>query len=272
MFVNFSAPPGPIVPVLTYEDVDRAIAWLCPAFGFTERLRTPPEPDGTIHHAQLAVGMGAVILTGQPGFKLHDSTQSLFVPVPDVDGHFDRARQCGARIVNPPKTCAFGERQYTAEDLAGYRWTFSQSVADVKPEDWGAQSREIASRLALLPRPRLCYLQIPAADVAQSVAFYEAVFGWNIRNRDSTHPSFDDATGYVSGAWIASRPAAREPGLLPYIWIDNIDATLTLAVAHGGEIVEPPLADSPGGTSLIATFRDPAGNVIGLYQEGSSPA
>jgi uncharacterized glyoxalase superfamily protein PhnB len=143
MIHNRSAPPGTVVPWLTYKDVDRAIAWLCGAFGFTERLRTPPESDGSIHHAQLAVGAGAVVLTSRPG---HDPwgepAPSLLVPVDDVDAHCDRARQFGARILSPPRTCEFGERQYSVEDLAGYRWTFSQSVADVNPEDWGAVVRK----------------------------------------------------------------------------------------------------------------------------------
>lgn len=137
MIENRSAPPGTVVPFLTYPDVDRAIQWLCGAFGFSERLRTPPGPDGSIHHAQLAVGEGAVVLTCRPE---HDprSAPSLFVPVEDVDAHHERARRFGARVLGPPRTCEFGERQYTAEDLAGYRWTFSQSVTDVNPVDWGA--------------------------------------------------------------------------------------------------------------------------------------
>lgn len=118
-----------------------------------------------------------------------------------------------------------------------------------------------------LPRPRLCYLEIPAADLQQSVKFYEEVFGWNIRHRESNHPSFDDATENVSGAWVTGRLASREPGLLPYIWVDSIDETLAQIAAHGGQIVEPPHPDSPGG-EWIATFRDPAGNLMGLYQEG----
>ena len=65
MLSNRSAPPGPIVPVLTYGDVDQAIAWLTKTFGFSERFRTPPEPDGTIHHAQMAVGEGGIILNGR---------------------------------------------------------------------------------------------------------------------------------------------------------------------------------------------------------------
>jgi predicted enzyme related to lactoylglutathione lyase len=281
MIANRSAPPGPIVPVLIYADVSKAIDWLTGAFGFSERLRTAPEPDGTIHHAQLAVGEGAIILTGQPGGpgsaapddedspspRSNSLIQSMYVPVNDVDGHFERAKQFGARVLRPPKSSAFGERQYTAEDLAGYQWTFSQSLSDVAPEEWGATVSEIKGWLALLPRPRLCYLEIPADDLRQSVAFYEKVFGWNIRHSDGNHPSFDDATGTVSGAWVTGRKISSEPGLLPYIWVDSINATLAQVVACGGEVIEAPQLDSPGG-EWIAKFRDPAGNVIGLYQEG----
>lgn len=281
MIVNRSAPPGPIVPVLIYEDVSQAIDWLSGAFGFAERLRTPPEPDGSIHHAQMAVGEGAVILTarqrgGEGSVSLaQDSSatprssefnQALYVAVENVDAHFERAAQFGAHIVRPPRSCEFGERQYTAEDLAGYQWTFSQSIADVAPEEWGATTSEMKGRLALLPRPRLCYLEIPAVDLSDAVAFYESVFGWNIRHRDSDRPSFDDATGNVSGAWVTGRKPCGEPGLLQYVWVDAIDATLTQVVACGGTVVEASHLDSPGG-EWIATFRDPAGNLIGLYQE-----
>ena len=267
MIENRSAPPGPVVPWLVYEDVDEAIRWLCGAFGFTERVRTSPEPDGTIHHAQVAVGEGAVVLTAQREGR-GAASQSLYVPVDDVDGHCERARKFGARILRPPATCPFGERQYTAEDLAGHEWTFSQSVADVNPEEWGAKVTHIQSRVALLNRPRLCYLEVPAVDVYESAAFYEKVFGWNIRHRESDRPSFDDATGYVSGAWVAARDISREPGLLPYIWVDGIDAALARVAAHGGAVVETPHPDHPGSTCWIATFRDPAGNLIGMYQEG----
>jgi len=123
--------------------------------------------------------------------------------------------------------------------------------------------------LRVLPRPRFCYLEIPAMDPHQSAAFYERVFGWNIRHRDTSRPSFDDATGYVSGAWVTGRTISREPSLLPYIWVDTIDGIAAKIAAHGGEIVEGPHPDHPGSTSYIATFRDPAGNLMGLYQENA---
>lgn len=269
MLENSSAPPGPIVPSLVYDDVNQAIAWLAGAFGFRERLRTPPEPDGSTHHAQIAVGEGAIILTTRAAESPRPESAALLVPVADADSHCERARAFGARIVRPPNTCEFGERQYTAEDPGGYQWTFSQSVRDVNPPEWGAQVAELSHRVARLPRPRWCYFEIPALDPARSADFYEHVFGWNIRGRGTARPSFDDATGNVSGAWVTGRPPAAQPGLLPYIWVDRMVETLARVRERGGEPLDSPHPDSPGSSSAIARFRDPAGNVIGLYQEGA---
>jgi predicted enzyme related to lactoylglutathione lyase len=127
---------------------------------------------------------------------------------------------------------------------------------------------EMAGRHEARPRPRLCYVEIPAVDVHQSAAFYENVFGWGIRGRDTDRPQFDYPSADVTGAWVTGRAVAREPGLLLYIWVDQIDDTLTQIALHGGATVEPPHSHAPGG-EWIATFRDPAGNVLGLYQEGS---
>lgn len=270
MVVNRSAPPGAVVPVLVYPDVARAIEWLCGAFGFAERLRTAPEPDGSIHHAQLAVGAGAVILTsGEPGGGGLGTqfADGLYVPVQDADAHLQQARRFGAKILREPRECAFGERQYTAEDLIGRPWTFSQSIADVAPEVWGAREEKLAAALELLPRPRLCYMEVPAADPHRAAEFYEKVFGWNIRHRATPRPSFDDASG-VSGAWVKGRKVLSEPGLLPYIWVDSLEATTALVRRAGGEIVEEAHPDQPGSSARIALFRDPEGNLMGLYQEG----
>jgi len=269
MIENRSAPPCPIVPSLAYRDVAKAVAWLHGAFGFTERLRTPPEPNGAIHHAQLAIGEGSVILTGNPVARPDQFVETVMVRVRNIDEHCARAKQYGARILSAPDSKPFGERQYNAEDLEGNRWTFTESVTDVQPEAWGDTVSEIQDRLELLPRPRLCYLQIPAVDAHQSATFYERVFGWNIRHRDTDHPSFDDATGNISGAWVTGLTPSRAPekGIVPYIWVDNIDATLALVAAHGGELAEARHRDAPDSTSWIATFRDPAGNLMGLYQE-----
>jgi predicted enzyme related to lactoylglutathione lyase len=134
------------------------------------------------------------------------------------------------------------------------------------PVEWGVV---VSNEGPAAPRPRaiLCYVEIPAVDVHQSANFYEKVFGWNIRHRETDRPSFDDAPGRVSGAWVTGRPISRDPGLLPYIWVDSIEETLERVASEGGHVVEAQHPDQPGSTCWIATFRDPAGNMIGLYQE-----
>jgi predicted enzyme related to lactoylglutathione lyase len=111
---------------------------------------------------------------------------------------------------------------------------------------------------------KICYIEIPATDIARSADFYGKVFGWHIRRRGDGRTAFDDTTGEVSGTWVVGRPPAPAPGLLVYIMVDSVATTLDAIVANGGEIVQPIGADAP---EITARFRDPAGNVIGLYQE-----
>jgi predicted enzyme related to lactoylglutathione lyase len=111
---------------------------------------------------------------------------------------------------------------------------------------------------------KICYLEIPAIDIPRSVAFYQSVFGWRTRKRGDGHTAFDDGVGEVSGVWVTGRPPSPQPGLLIYIMVDSVAATVDAVIAHGGEIVQPIGADAP---EITARFRDPAGNVLGLYQE-----
>ena len=115
-----------------------------------------------------------------------------------------------------------------------------------------------------LANGKICYLEMPASDVARSADFYKRVFGWNIRKRGDGSTSFDDTVNEVSGAWVLGRRPALEPGLLFYVMVDSVAATVDAIVANGGEIVQPIGADAP---EITARFRDPAGNVIGLYQQ-----
>jgi uncharacterized glyoxalase superfamily protein PhnB len=137
MLSNRSIPRSTVIPVLAYPDVNQAAEWLGRAFGFTVRLRIGS------HRIQMNVGDGAVILrelrhndVGAPLGVGH----SVTIRVDDADAHYLRAKQHGALIAAEPVTHPFGERQYSAEDPAGHSWTFSQSVADARPEDWGGVS------------------------------------------------------------------------------------------------------------------------------------
>ncbi|HEY8686792.1 MAG TPA: VOC family protein [Chloroflexota bacterium] len=111
---------------------------------------------------------------------------------------------------------------------------------------------------------KICYLEIPATDIAQSADFYHGVFGWQIRQHNDGATAFDDTVGGVSGMWVLGRPPASEPGLIVSIMVANAARASEAVVAAGGEIVQPVDPDSP---EVYLTFRDPAGNVLGIYQQ-----
>jgi predicted enzyme related to lactoylglutathione lyase len=120
-----------------------------------------------------------------------------------------------------------------------------------------------------LTNGKICYLELPALDVGQSASFYSNVFGWNIRTRGDGARAFDDTTGEVSGAFVVGRSASASPGLLFYVMVDSVASACSAVEANGGTIVQPIGADAP---EITARFRDPAGNVIGLYQQPPSAA
>jgi predicted enzyme related to lactoylglutathione lyase len=117
---------------------------------------------------------------------------------------------------------------------------------------------------ASLARPGgLTYLEIPAMDVRQSSTFYANVLGWKSRGEDADPSRFSDPAGQLIGRFILDRHAARQPGLLPFVYVDDTDDAVQRAIEHGGEIVKPPYAE---GNLRVAIVRDPAGNVIGLWR------
>ena len=111
---------------------------------------------------------------------------------------------------------------------------------------------------------KVCYIEIPAIDINASATFYKGVFGWETRKRGDGSLAFDDAVGEVSGTWVLGRKPSTEPGLLIYIMVDSVAKTIETIVTAGGTIVQPIGMDAP---EITARLGDPAGNVIGLYQQ-----
>jgi uncharacterized glyoxalase superfamily protein PhnB len=141
MLTNRSIPRAVVIPVLAYPDVNQAAAWLCDVFGFSVRLRIGS------HRVQLNVGEGAVIVREMRPSEVNamlGTGHSVTVRVEDADSHCRRAKEHGARITQEPVTHPYGERQYNAEDFSGYSWTFSQSVADVHPDEWGGTAEQLS--------------------------------------------------------------------------------------------------------------------------------
>ena len=139
MIQNRSVPPASVIPELAYDDVVEASEWLCKAFGFRQRLRIGS------HRVQLVFGDGALIVIERKkteGDRSDALTHAVLVRVDDADRHHEQAVRAGARILQPPTDFPYGERQYNAEDLGGHHWTFSESIADVDPADWGGTLKE----------------------------------------------------------------------------------------------------------------------------------
>jgi uncharacterized glyoxalase superfamily protein PhnB len=122
--------PGSVIPELAYTDVPAAAQWLCQAFGFAERLRIGS------HRIQVLVGAGSIVVV-EADPNVPAGRSRVMVPVTDVDAHYAVARAAGATVGGEPTTYPFGERQYSAIDIGGHRWTFTQSVADSDPASWG---------------------------------------------------------------------------------------------------------------------------------------
>ena len=135
MLTNRSIPHCTVIPVLIYPDVAKAAEWLCQAFGFTVRLRIGN------HRVQLNAGEGALVVAeGDPAEG--ENSHSVMVRVEDIDRHYQRSREHGARELHAPADHPYGERQYSVQDFAGHRWTFTQSIADVDPAEWGGEAVE----------------------------------------------------------------------------------------------------------------------------------
>lgn len=126
-------PNATVIPTLAYVDVRTAVAWLCDRFGFSKRLEIGE------HRAQLVFGTGAIIVTALPSSApfAPQPSHSIMVRVTDAERHYGESVRKSVEILNPIADYPYGERQYSARDLGGHVWTFSQSLADVDPASWG---------------------------------------------------------------------------------------------------------------------------------------
>ncbi len=139
MIENRSLPTDTVLPHVVYKDVAEAIEWLSKAFGFREHYRYGEPLSGAQVHLGNAWMMVERAREGRatPG-ELGCGTQSLTVFVEDVEGHFQRAKVAGAKILEEPHETVYGEFQYAAMDLDGHHWLFSRHAKDLSPEEWGA--------------------------------------------------------------------------------------------------------------------------------------
>ncbi len=125
---------GRIIPGMRYRDAPAAIEWLCRAFGFSRHLVVPDE-NGGIAHAQLTLGNGMIMLGSYRDDGEYDrlvrlpqdaggSTQAAYIVVDDIEDHYRRAVESGARVVYELAEQDYGGKLYSALDPEGHLWNF----------------------------------------------------------------------------------------------------------------------------------------------------
>ena len=125
-----------VIPALRYRDALAAIDWLCRCFGFERQMVVTGEDGRTVHHAQLTLGGGMVMLGSadnaaseygrhirQPDEIGGCETQSPYVIVSDADDVYRRVLAGGGQIVIEIKDEDYGGRGFTCRDPEGRLWS-----------------------------------------------------------------------------------------------------------------------------------------------------
>jgi PhnB protein len=255
---NRTMPPATVIPELTYDDVTEAIEWLCDRLGFVERWRAGD------HRAQLSIGNGTVAITEPRTSRVRPGPRNIMVRVRDAAAHCERARARGVTIVSEPRDYPYGERQYTAEDLGGHHWTFSESIADVAPEEWGGTT---GPGLTVPQAPSISVMLIvPDAEVA--IRWYYDALGadvlWNLGGVAGLHVAGAPFFLHEDNPRNPTETSPDQAGVSSTrieLFVDDPDAFLERALAAGATPGSPMVDhEVPWGTHRQGGFRDPFGH------------
>ena len=258
MLTNRSMPSGTVIPELPYSDVIAAAKWLCTAFGFAERLRIGA------HRVQLSVGDASIVVVERGSGGTSTASSRVMVRVENADAHRARAAVAGAHIASEPTDYPYGERQYSALDLEGHRWTFSQSIADVDPASWGGEAmRPEESRANEFdPRPPLWigHVILETHRMAESAQFMRTIGMRTVY--EGADAGVFEMRGGTHLILIAKSEVA--PGDAPFdLMVEDLHATHRHFTALG--LAPTPIEAVPAFEHELFRVREPAGHLITFY-------
>ncbi len=126
---------------ITVKDVKGSLEFYEKAFGFKTRM-TMPDKEGNIMHAEMG-HKDSVIMVGPEGPNTEDKAPSeyagkgvpvsFYLYVDDVGQSYEKAKQAGAKELQPVKDQFWGDRTCTFSCPEGHKWTLAQNVADFDP-------------------------------------------------------------------------------------------------------------------------------------------
>jgi PhnB protein len=280
-------PAAQVVAELSVRRGQEAVAFYQAAFGAVEQYRVGGDSNNEAVVSQLAIGGAPFWVADESPEHLNFSPESvggsttrLLLMVEDPEAVVRRAVAAGATEVRPVAQ-EHGWLLGRIADPYGHHWEVGRPLSEWPPPSGRPHHQAPAADAPAAEAPApggappedepnpvlrpngLTYVRIPAPDPQRSAAFYGAVFAWEIR--DGQDPAFSDGTGHVIGHFRADLPVAGEAGVWPYLFVEDLDATLARAVEAGATVHRAPY---PEGNLWVATIWDPAGNVIGLWQAG----
>lgn len=258
MLANRSMPPGTVIPEVPYSDVAAAAKWLCNAFGFAERLRIGS------HRVQLSVGGASIVVVERGTGSASTPSCRVMVRVENADAHRARAAAAGAHVVSEPTDYPYGERQYSALDLEGHRWTFSQSIADVDPATWGGEKFQVgesgANENDLRPPLWVGHVVLETNRMAESAEFMRTIGMRTIH--DGADVSVFEMRGGTHLILIAKGEVA--PGDASFdLMVEDLRATHQRFTALG--LSPTPIEAVPAIDHDLFRVREPAGHLITFY-------
>jgi uncharacterized glyoxalase superfamily protein PhnB len=213
------APPA-LVPYLGVHDARQALDWYAQVFDARRRGEPYVNPDGTIGHAELAIGDAVLYLAEfgppppAPDQPSTGPAHQIVVHIPDVDAVVDRAVSGGAELERPVSDQPYG-RTGVFTDPYGHRWMVTTPPPTASRSGPGDVS----------------YLTVWVRDAAQADEFYGAVLGPRVRER-LTRPTIA-----FPGLDHPRAPAHVRPATVPVYHVPDLDAALEQVRAHGGRIL-----------------------------------
>jgi predicted enzyme related to lactoylglutathione lyase len=197
------------------------------------------------------VGIGGM-RAAAPGERAHWMS---YVSVPDVDSTFDAAVAAGASALMPPTDFGAAGRGATLADPTGALVSL-----------WHAAEEDRADN-DNTPAGDWCWNELWTSDVSKALAFYQKVIGYSVETMDmGEHGSYHLLkTGDKGRAGVTSsvHPAAQSLWL-PYVVVDDCDASAAQAASLGGTVMFGP-ADIPD-IGRFAILQDPAGGALAIMK------
>jgi len=130
-----------LTPYLSLRDAAKAVEFYKAALGAVE-LYTLPMPGGKIAHGELQIGNSRLMFAdempewGNKSAKSYGGTPvGICVYTEDVDALAERFVKAGGKVLRPLENQFYGDRSGQFEDPEGYKWTLSQHVEEVSPEE-----------------------------------------------------------------------------------------------------------------------------------------